>query len=277
MTRKASDVLLHLHLSYFVLNTDNRTATTTRITLADRLHTLLTLFLITQTRAPNIPLFLLLEAQRFCFSRLIPSHHGPQQHSTRALAIALTSLLLSQTTYFAFGGSNSISSIDLSNAYNGVADYNILAVGVLLFASNWAGAVWWCSAAVTLLLPRPVTETTDIPQKPAPSHSRPWIEQERAKLRSDASPAPKIDTTESNNHKSASEPSAWTLYTTATTAFTAASLIAIMAACTLLRTHLFIWTVFSPKYLYAMAWAVGWHLVVCLGLGWGLWGLGGVF
>jgi ethanolaminephosphotransferase len=48
----------------------------------------------------------------------------------------------------------------------------------------------------------------------------------------------------------------------------------VMAACTLLRTHLFIWTVFSPKYLYAMAWAVGWHLLVNVGLGRLLWTLG---
>ena len=51
---------------------------------------------------------------------------------------------------------------------------------------------------------------------------------------------------------------------------------AVMAACTLLRTHLFIWTVFSPKYLYAMAWAVGWHLFVSVGLGRVLWWAGGV-
>ena len=50
------------------------------------------------------------------------------------------------------------------------------------------------------------------------------------------------------------------------TVFVTASLAFVMAACTLLRTHLFIWTVFSPKYLYSMAWSLGQHLgvnVVC--------------
>ncbi|KAM0719194.1 hypothetical protein Q7P37_005099 [Cladosporium fusiforme] len=243
------------------------------ITLADRLHTLLTLFLITQTRAPNIPLFLLLEAQRFCFSRLLISRDDAIQNSSRALPVALTSLLLSQTTYFAFGGSNSISSIDLSNAYNGVADYNIVAVGVLLFASNWAGAVWWCSASVTLLIPRPAPATSS---STSTSRTKPWIEQERAKLRTDALATASHPTTVTSKTKSIADVDDWTLYTTATTVFTAASLIAIMAACALLRTHLFIWTVFSPKYLYAMAWAVGWHLFVCLGLGRVLWALRGV-
>lgn len=209
-----------------------------------------------------------------CFKRLL-SHPTPANSANaQALPVALSSLLLSQTTYFAFGGSNSISSIDLSNAYNGVADYNILAVGVLLFASNWAGAIWWCSAAVTLLLPRPQAEQSPAQTKGTTSANRAWIEQERAKLHADAVAAltpPKIatlDTAPSSNIDS------WTVYTTATTAFTAASLVAVMAACTLLRTHLFIWTVFSPKYLYAMAWAVGWHLIVCCGLGRMLWVLG---
>jgi hypothetical protein len=134
-------------------------ATDPTVTLTDRLHVLLTLFLITQTRAPNIPLFLFLEVQRRCFSHILPAPTSTARSNSLTLAIAFTSLLLSQTTYFAFGGSNSISSIDLGNAYNGVANYNIAAVGVLLFASNWAGAVWWCSAAVTLLLPRPHIES----------------------------------------------------------------------------------------------------------------------
>jgi ethanolaminephosphotransferase len=44
----------------------------------------------------------------------------------------------------------------------------------------------------------------------------------------------------------------------------ATSLMSVMAACTALRTHLFIWTVFSPKYLYTMAWATANHVAVNL-------------
>ena len=51
------------------------------------------------------------------------------------------------------------------------------------------------------------------------------------------------------------------------TLFAAASVAFIMAACTALRTHLFIWTVFSPKYLYAMAWSIGGHLLINVGFG----------
>lgn len=59
------------------------------------------------------------------------------------------------------------------------------------------------------------------------------------------------------------------------TLFTSASLLAVMVACTVLRTHLFIWTVFSPKYLFAMAWSLGFHLLISLGLGGGLWAICG--
>ena len=267
-----------------MISTDADMTTDTRTTLADRLHVLLTLFLITQTRAPNIPLFLFLEVQRRCFSYMLPAPAPTARSNSLTLAVAFTSLLLSQTTYFAFGGSNSISSIDLSNAYNGVADYNIVAVGVLLFASNWAGAVWWCSAAVTLLLPRPQiesptpTKTSTVSSSNKNGNSRVWVERERARLHAEAVAAAAPPTLpESKANPANGLPDSWTLYTTATTAFTAASLVAVMAACTLLRTHLFIWTVFSPKYLYAMAWAVGWHLLVSVGLGRVLWWAGGIF
>jgi ethanolaminephosphotransferase len=55
------------------------------------------------------------------------------------------------------------------------------------------------------------------------------------------------------------------------TLLTSASLLAVMVACTLLRTHLFIWTVFSPKYLYAMSWSLAFHFFISIGLGGGLW------
>jgi ethanolaminephosphotransferase len=58
------------------------------------------------------------------------------------------------------------------------------------------------------------------------------------------------------------------------TVFVASSLLFVMAACTMLRTHLFIWTVFSPKYLYSMAWSMGQHLCINMGAGSVLYWLG---
>src|SRR5271154_1208339 len=48
----------------------------------------------------------------------------------------------------ALQNSNSLSSIDLSNAYNGISSYSIPLVGTLTFISNWAEPIWWSLAAV---------------------------------------------------------------------------------------------------------------------------------
>ena len=173
------------------------------------LHDLFTLFLLTQSRATNIPLFLLLETQYQALGFLRLS----------SIELTLTSLLFHYTAFFAFGGSNAISSIDLSNAYNGIGGYNGVAVGVLTFCGNWAGPMWWTSATALLL---------------------------------------------SNRDKRYQN---WTGHLSLLTTFVSSSLLFVMLACTALRTHLFIWTVFSPKYLYSIAWSMGQHLCVSIGYG----------
>jgi len=50
------------------------------------------------------------------------------------------------------GNSNSLASIDLSNAYNGVGSYNVVLVGVLTFVSNWVGPLYWSIAGLSMLL-----------------------------------------------------------------------------------------------------------------------------
>ena len=127
--------------------------------------------------------------------------------------ITVTSLLLEYTTFFAFGGSNAISSVDLSSAYNGISGYNVVAVGILTFLSNWAGPIWWVSARHLV-------------------------------FRGDR---------RTRGHGNDLELS---------TFFVVASVLSVMVACTVLRTHLFIWTVFSPKFLYSMAWSGAHHLLI---------------
>lgn len=135
--------------------------------------------------------------------------------------ITTTSLLLQYMSFFAFGGSNAISSVDLSNAYNGVSGYNVLAVGILTFVSNWAGPIYWASATNLMLL--------------------------RLRRRGERNVLKR--------------------HLTLLTVFVTSGMFFVMVACTILRAHLFIWTVFSPKYLYSMAWSLGQHLIVnvCLG------------
>jgi ethanolaminephosphotransferase len=175
------------------------------------IHYLITLFLITQSRASNVPLFLLFFLQLRLLNEL----------NSRGIGTTTTSILFQYLSFFAFGGTNAISSVDLSSAYNGVSGFNVLAVGLLTFVSNWAGPVFWTSGMTILL--RNVKENMG-------SHV----------LRG---------------------------HIALLTVFTSFSVLAVMVACTVLRTHLFIWTVFSPKYLYSMAWSFGQHLFINVGLG----------
>jgi ethanolamine phosphate transferase 2 subunit G len=175
------------------------------------IHDLLFLFLVTQSRATNIPLLLVFELAFYLLNTL----------DLNLVEITTTSLLFQYVSFFAFGGSNALSSIDLSSAYNGVSGYNVVAVGILTYVSNWAGPIFWTSATNLMLL------------RLSGKGQKNLLGQHLALL----------------------------------TVFVTSSLFFVMAACTLLRTHLFIWTVFSPKYLYSMAWSIGQHLGINVGFG----------
>ncbi|CAK7231965.1 major facilitator super transporter protein [Sporothrix eucalyptigena] len=191
---------------------------------------LYTLLAVTQSRTANIPLFLLFG---FIYRFLARQLQQGDQFTPTDLTTA--TLLLQFASFFAFGGTNAISSVDLSSAYNGISGFSAAAVGVLIFVSNWAGSIYWAVASVLLLL-QLRQNATDASLSPP---SNPWLQ-----------------------------------HVGLLTVFAAASAVAVMAACTALRTHLFVWTVFSPKYLYCIAWSLGMHLGVNLGLGGLLYWLG---
>lgn len=169
------------------------------------LQGILTLFLMTESRVTNVPLFALFELQLQGLARMNLSLSETN----------LTSIIFQYMSFFAFGGSNAISTIDLSNAYNGVAGYNVLVVGALTFCSNWAGPIWWTLATASLLV-------------------------------------------RGRQGKSRCSENFYVL----STIFVANATLFVMLACTALRTHLFVWTVFSPKFLYMIAWVIGQHLCV---------------
>jgi ethanolaminephosphotransferase len=238
--------------------------------LANAFFDLLTLFLLTQTKSQNVPLYLLFRFQVFFLCKLpsLQSASPPTPPDSRAYTTpahlnltptqtTLTSLLLAQTSFFALGLNNSISSVDLSNAYNGVSGYNVLAVGLLVFLSNWAGPVYWSVAGVLLL-----GGTGEAKKSKATKgqQGRSWVQEEHAHLATLAGP-------KAGDGERKSGQGVWARHVSLLTLFTGVMLVSVMAACTALRTHLFIWTVFSPKYLFAMAWGVAWHLGVTIGLG----------
>ena len=171
----------------------------------ETMHDILSLLLITQTRTVNIPLFLLFHLQ----VKMV--RNGRTMHPIDGL---LMMLMMEYCSFFAFGGTNSIATVDLSNAYNGVGGYNVLAVGLLTFISNWVGPIWWASATACSLRPT-------------------W-----------GSGEGRID------------------WFGILTQFAAIHVATVMLACYVLREHLFVWTVFSPKYLYMMAWTFAQHMIV---------------
>lgn len=148
-------------------------------------------------------------------------YHFLQSADLSIIEITTSSILFQYMSFFAFGGSNAISSVDLSSAYNGISGFNVIAVGFLTLVSNWAGPIFWTSATNLLLLQK-------------------YRQGQKYVFKQ---------------------------HLTLLTVFTTASIAFVMAACTSLRTHLFIWTVFSPKYLYCMAWSIGQHLLINVGFG----------
>ncbi|KAG5987151.1 hypothetical protein E4U54_005103 [Claviceps lovelessii] len=192
------------------------------ISSAQLVHHAYTLLAMTQSRATNVPLLFFSTVIFQCLSG----------SDLTVAEISTTSILLQYASFFASGGSNAISSVDLSSAYNGIRDFNIIAVGVLTFISNWAVPIYWVSATNLLLVQQQY--------KQQQARSRPILQ----------------------------------LHFVLLTVFAATSTTSVMAACAALRTHLFIWTVFSPKYLYCAAWSLAQHLAINMGLGSLLFALG---
>lgn len=81
--------------------------------------------------------------------------------------------------------------------------------------------------------------------------------------------------TKSSTQERDGEVKIWQQHIALLSVFVTAHLVFVMIACTILRTHLFIWTVFSPKFLYSMAWSLGIHFLGNMLLGSGLFVLGG--
>ncbi|KAI9686314.1 MAG: major facilitator super transporter protein, partial [Bogoriella megaspora] len=160
--------------------------------LPARLRPLLTLFLLTQSRAQNIPLFLIFEFEAQALYNLLsfsyPLHPTsstfPSSPSiSHILPLSLTTLLLTHVSFFAPGGSNSIASIDLSNAYNGVSGYEVGLVGVLVFCGNWAGPIWWAGIGWSWLYGNPyLSPHLGKKGSDAGKEERKWVLEERESL-----------------------------------------------------------------------------------------------
>ncbi|KAF8427325.1 hypothetical protein EV426DRAFT_635930 [Tirmania nivea] len=185
------------------------------------LHDLLAVFLATQSRFWNVPLILVFNIQFRMLDKLSSPVSPGKKPLLSPQEITLSSLLLQHVAFFALGGSNNISSLDLSNVLNGVSGFNVVIVGILTFLSNWVGPVFWSLGGIVLL--------------------RRWADGE-----ADGVYRQQI--------------AMWTLFWSIVGS-------AVMASCYMHRAHLFIWTVFSPKYIYTMTWSVLHLAVMNIGVG----------
>lgn len=105
---------------------------------------IITFVLISQTNYLNVPIFPLLYLILFGFAYTSPNY------STNSNIFNVFILLLQNLTFFQFGSTNSLSSVDLTNSFNGLTSYNIFLSGLLTYTCNWAGPIFWSIAHLYL-------------------------------------------------------------------------------------------------------------------------------
>lgn len=187
-------------------------------TLSRNVSKYITLLLVFLSSSTNIPQFLIFEILSYFIGYILET-----QYDSSIYLVSLVSLVLQNFTFFQFGGTNSIATIDLSNAYHGISEnYNIYVIGVLMCLANFAPAIYWAMFSWNILYEGDRKKTEVFA---------------KAKL-------PFI-------------------------IFNSVVGCHLMAACFILRYHLFIWSVFSPKLCYFAGWTLFMNVIV----GWALEGI----
>lgn len=115
------------------------------------IHNLIGLILIFQTTEVNIPIFLALAIIKNQFGYIAEKYLSTTASSGKLGYIFMSSVVLQNITFFGFGRTNSLNTVDLSNAYNGVSSYDILTVGLLTFISNFSGPIYWCFGTLSVI------------------------------------------------------------------------------------------------------------------------------
>jgi len=182
------------------------------------IHNLISFILIFQSSVQNIPLFVVFLAIKHQIG-VISGDLTKLNKFKKIGLICLSTLILQNLSFFSMGQTNSLATVDLSNAYNGVTGYNILAVGLLTFLANFAGPIFWSFASMSILFEN--KENFKI------------VKYEVMKIK-------------------------WLINIT----FYSVSSLFTLLACYMLRYHLFIWTVFSPKLLYTLAWNISMNIII---------------
>ncbi|SCV05188.1 LANO_0H01992g1_1 [Lachancea nothofagi CBS 11611] len=113
----------------------------------DRIHATATTILIFQSSSANIPLFLVFQILSSQLESLWHRYHGSNVFLLMTVGLALQHL-----TFFQFGSTNSIATVNLTNAYNGVSEnYNIYVVGLLMCVGNFAPSIYWSLSCLKMI------------------------------------------------------------------------------------------------------------------------------
>lgn len=209
---KLFSILILLRISLLVIKGSNKKK------FIKSLFRDITMFLIYLSPSRNIPQYLIFDIIGRCVTEILQDEFKSQLY-----LVPIVSLMLQNFCFFQFGGSNSIATIDLSNAYHGISsDYNIYIVGCLMTVSNFAPAIYWTLFSWQYLY------------------------------------------TKRTIYKNISK---WEMFAKSKLPLIFFNCIigcCLLASCVILRYHLFIWSVFSPKLCYYVAWnlfiqgVVGW-------------------
>lgn len=120
----------------------------------DTLLSTISFILISQTSYSNVPLFGLMYIILHCFESIAPS-------TVNSNAINLFIIIMQNSSFFLFGSTNSISTVDLTNSFNGLSSYNMIASGLLTYVCNWAGPLFWTIASLKLTIGNPKYQNED--------------------------------------------------------------------------------------------------------------------
>ena len=213
--------------------------------------------------------------------------------------VAVTILLLGQSSFYAGGRDNSLASFDMMNGYNGIDHtnngFNVLAVSLQTIFSNWLGPVWWSLASLRMLLAwleaedgQRVHFSTSMTGSAGSVFND--VVQKSRKLGSRSKPLTNSSSDVGLDGSSLSlindEPASGTEHKmrhivphrrpffehlTLHTFFTASSTLAVMLACIWLRNDPVLWTVLAPKYVNLALWAVFHHFMINVILCTGIW------
>ncbi|BGP39055.1 major facilitator super transporter protein [Rhodotorula kratochvilovae] len=104
----------------------------------------LSLLLMSVTRSTNVPLFAAFWVQHFAISRLA------SKPTASPAVLAFLVAAFQSSSFFALGGSNSLATVDLSQAYNGVTSFSLPLVSLLAFLSNFSGPLFHALSLYTL-------------------------------------------------------------------------------------------------------------------------------